>query len=517
MRLALVGPAASHDVAARARALHILSAILALGLISTALGIRLYHIDQPPLEFHATRQYRALLIARSLYFDSAPSVTVQEREVARASRERQGILEPPIFETLTAVGYSLLGGEPTWLPRVVSSVVWLIGAAFVYALGRRIAGPLSGLASVTFYLFLPLAVVASRAFQPDPTMVTLILASLWAIVRHDELPSRRRLVLAAALAAAAFIVLPRSLPVVLTVFASFAIRRHGVLAVRHPDTWIFAGLTLLPVAIVYGYGLASGAFRADVAGAIVFPLLWLTPFLWRGWLVSIESAIGLASLFAAIIGTLLVPAGRGRTLLVASWIGYVLFGLAFNYAIATHDYYHLQLVPIVALAIGPLVALAAGRIIELHRSPVVRAVALGVVIAAVGLSLVATRGRLELPGWQEIVARKQAIGEAVGHSTRTIFLSADYGTPLEYHGLLAGRAWPTASDLEWEGLAGMPSQTAEDRFRSDYAAAAPDYFIVEDMEEYAAQPDLARFLAPFPVVAQTDGYLVIDLRAADDQ
>ena len=77
----------------------------------------------------------------------------------------------------------------------------------------------------------------------------------------------------------------------------------------------------MPVAIVYGYGYASGAFRADVAGAIVFPLLWLTPFLWRGWLVSIRSAIGLASLFAAIVGTLLVPAGRGRTLLVASWIG----------------------------------------------------------------------------------------------------------------------------------------------------------------------------------------------------
>ena len=111
--------------------------------------------------------------------------------------------------------------------------------------------------------------------------------------------------------------------------------------------------------------------------------------------------------------------------------------------------------------------------------------------AAVGLSLVATRGRLGYQAGKRCVARKQAIGEAVGHSTRTIFLSADYGTPLEYHGLLAGRARPTASDLEWEGLAGTASQTAEDRFQSDYAAAAPDYFIVEDMEEYAAQPDLA--------------------------
>ena len=40
---------------------------------------------------------------------------------------------------------------------------------------------------------------------------------------------------------------------------------------------------------------------------------------------------------------------------------YFLFGLIFSYSIHTHDYYHLQFIPAVALSLG---ALAAGPAIE---------------------------------------------------------------------------------------------------------------------------------------------------------
>jgi hypothetical protein len=109
------------------------------------------------------------------------------------------------------------------------------------------------------------------------------------------------------------------------------------------------------------------------------------------------------------------------------------------------------------------------------------------------------------------VALQRDIGEQVRHSRRTIFLSGDYGVPLEYHGMLCGTSWPLGWDLEWERLAGRPVLGAQERFERRYAEGAPEYFIVEDLEEFAKQPDLGRFLSRFPVVAQNDDYLVFAL------
>jgi len=50
-------------------ALHQRAALLAV-LFVIALGLRFYQIGEPPLDFHATRQYRSLLIARSFYYES---------------------------------------------------------------------------------------------------------------------------------------------------------------------------------------------------------------------------------------------------------------------------------------------------------------------------------------------------------------------------------------------------------------------------------------------------------------
>src|SRR5437867_13173086 len=80
-------------------------------LFIAAFGIRLYHINEPPLNFHATRQYRSLIITRGYYVDSSTSMPEREKHAARFSQQKQGILEPPIMEYLVSVGYRMLGGE----------------------------------------------------------------------------------------------------------------------------------------------------------------------------------------------------------------------------------------------------------------------------------------------------------------------------------------------------------------------------------------------------------------------
>ena len=56
----------------------------------------------------------------------------------------------------------------------------------------------------------------------------------------------------------------------------------------------------------------------------------------------------------ARLGVMLLRSGPARTLLVGLWGGYVLLGFAFAHHIHTHNYYSLQLIPVVALSLGAL-------------------------------------------------------------------------------------------------------------------------------------------------------------------
>ena len=490
-------------------------ALLLVVLFLLALGIRLYQIDGAPLDFHAARQYRSLIIARQLFYDTLPSLPDWQRQVAAVSAEKQGMLEPPIMETLVAAGYRLLGGEHLWLAALLSSLIWLTGALFLFSIVRRIASQLAAVAAVTFYLLLPFAVAASRSFQPDPLLVMLMVASVWAIVRYDEAPSTRRLVAATSISALAFLSQPRTVPIIVATFLMLMLFRKGLrLTIRDPHLAIFAvGSAALPLA-VYGYGVISGAFRTDIAEAILLPQLWISPFLWGGWLSRIEASVGLAPFFGALIGVLLFRAGRPRAMVLGLWLGYFVFGLVFDYAVATHDYYHLQLVPIVAISLSPLVALVVRRAATMHRDPAARVMLGGVLAAGLALALLDARARLANPDWQQHVAIKEEIGAAVDHSVRTVFLSADYGTPLEYHGLIAGFPWPLVADLEWEQLAGMQVLGAEERFRIWFQPRQPEFFIIEDFDQLAEQPDLEVFLeSHYPVVKHTEAYAIYDLRS----
>src|SRR5438034_10745883 len=79
-----------------------------------------------------------------------------------------------------------------------------------------------------FISFFLLQVVASRSFQPDPWMVTLLLASVFAILRYDEAPSRSRLAIAAVVSSLAFVVSPGRVCALLGACVALAIGSRGV-------------------------------------------------------------------------------------------------------------------------------------------------------------------------------------------------------------------------------------------------------------------------------------------------
>jgi 4-amino-4-deoxy-L-arabinose transferase-like glycosyltransferase len=481
-----------------------------------AFGLRLYRINDPPLNFHATRQYRSLLIARDYYYRQTTAVPVWQKQIAQINRERQGVLEPPVMEMLAAAGYRLAGGERLWVPKLLSTLFWLIGAGCLYQIARKLANSRAALFSVACYLFLPFAVAASRSFQPDPMMVTLLLASLLAMLRYNEEPSPGRLAVVTGFSAVAILIKPLSLFAVCAVFISLTLQREGLRkTITNRALFVYLSLIFLPVLLFYiFYGLFVIGDLRPQAQASFLPQLWFDSFFWRGWLDNIQQVVGYPALVVALLGVLLFQPGRARAAVIGLWSGYALFCLVFNYHIATHDYYHLQLVPIVALSLGPVAALIYERLHTINKAWPWRMVLWSILLLALLLSLDISRGLLLNPGFEQQVETAETIGDLVSHSANTIYLASDYGASLQYHGELAGRPWPLVSDLEWERLAGVPILDAEARFHEWFAGESPGYFIVMDLWQFEQQPDLRRFLATnFATVAQEKAYIIFELQA----
>jgi hypothetical protein len=489
---------------------HVLILIL---LFATGLGIRLYGVNEPPLEFHSTRQYRSLIIARGYYFDGSSSIPEWKRQVAAASKQKQGILEPPLMEFLVSRGYRLFGEEHFWLPRLLSSLLWLIGGGFLYLIGRKIADPNVALFATAFYLFVPFGVVASRSFQPDPLMVTLLLASTAAILCYHDAPSKSGFTIAAIVSSLSVLVKPHAAFVILTAFTALAVYRLGIRqALRSQTLLLFMAIVLVPTVTIYIYNLVSGRFFIHEADKTLLPRLLMSGFFWQSWVENIRVTVGFIPFVGALFGSLFFRERLARALMIGLWSGYALFGLVLNYNFATHDYYQLQLIPIVGLSVSSIIGVVLSRLKQTNPQFHWHLVILGILALAMVLSIAVTRARLVTPDVERQVRAKQEIGELVNHSTKTIFLSSDYGVPLEYHGLLSGASWPLASDLQWERLTGTPVRSAEERFNTRFAKDAPAYFIVEDFRELEQQPDLKRLLAKFPMLSRTKYYAVFKLQ-----
>ncbi len=491
----------------------LLMLILVLLFIAAFL-IRIHHIDEPPLDFNPVRQYRSAIIARGLYFETVESIPEWRKEVASINKQQQGVLEPPIMEYVAFFAYRVVGGEHLWIPRVLSSVFWLIGGVFLYFIARRIVSTDAALFSAAFYLFLPFGVSASRSFQPDPMMVMMFLFSIFTIVRYYDRPSMRRLAIAATISALAILIKPVCLFAILGAFVSLAICTQGLRrAVINRDFLIFVAVSLLPGAIYNMYGLFIAGSLEPIARYVFDPHLLLYRSFWAGLLDMISSVVGYAALVAALLGVLMFRQGLPRGLLIGLWVGYSIFGLVFTYYIHTHAYYHLQLIPIVALSLGTIFALLIGRLGQICKRWHWRVAIYGILLLALLIAVRHAPSRVIPPAFEDTVRIAQEIGESVGHSTKTILLTPAQGYELRYHGELAGGFWPITFVLYSQRLVGIPQLTVEERFNDLYLEYSPEYFIVTDFQELEEQADLKSFLTgKFPIAVQSDDYLIFDLR-----
>jgi hypothetical protein len=483
-------------------------------LFVLAFAVRLVHVNQAPLDFHAVRQYHTLIVARDFYYKLGGSAPKWQRELASLNREREGKWEPPILPALSALGYLAVGGEHFWVPRALSALFWLVGGVFLYLIARRLVPrpAEAAVASTAVFLFLPFGVTASRSTQPDSMMVAGVLASIYMILRYHDHPSTSNLVAGAGVTA--FSILTKGVSVfliapALLVAAQATAPGVGVLARR---LGVFLSLAFLPALGFYIYEIFGSGSLAAVAQGDVSPQLWTSPSFWRGWAQQVLDVVGYPLVVAALVGTLLFRAGLPRRLLLGLWAGYLAFGLVFTYTISTHNYWNLPLVPIVALAVGPPIALVVEAVRNANPGRLGQA-ALGLILlASIAVAAYVARPQPLNSFFTRKIETEKEVGRLVHHTSRAVILDGDYGAPLKYHGQVSGVSWPLTSDLEAEKLAVARPETVKQVF-ADLPEKGPfDYFIVLDRSEYEQQPALKVFLARFPLRAQAHDYLIFGLK-----
>ena len=191
-------------------------------------------------------------------------------------------------------------------------------------------------------------------------------------------------------------------------------------------------------------------------------------------------------------------------LLIGLWVGYLCYGLTLPFQMYTHSYYHIQLIPIIALglasALHPLIESVPAQ------SRAGRAGLIALTIVLIGYQSWVARSVLVAEDFRQEPAFWEHVGDVIPVNTDVIALTQDYGYRLMYFGWRKVNLWPLTTDLS-EVRSGNQGAT-------DFAGLTEgqEYFLVTAFGQLDKQPDLKKNLAHYPIAVQGDGYVLYDLR-----
>jgi hypothetical protein len=224
------------------------------------------------------------------------------------------------------------------------------------------------------------------------------------------------------------------------------------------------------------------------------------------WLNLVQDLMGLAALLLALAGVLIAKP-RYRALLLGLWVGYVIYGLFLPYQMYTHNYYHLQLIPIIALSLVPVVELLVAKIGQQSRIWQIASVGIFMVgfVFVSWLSIAEFNRqdyRHEPAYWEEIASYIPSDGKIIA-------LTQDYGYRLMYFGWRKVSLWPTRGERQLSKMRGNQKEF-EDYFNKK--TEGKSYFVITSFKQFNDQPDLQDMLEDrYPLVAEGGGYLIYGL------
>jgi len=479
-----------------------------VAMLVIALGVRLVDLTDPPLDFHPTAQLLNAVVARGMYYQMSPSADPALRDAAIQMMNVTEVYEPRVLSRLVALTYLLIGGEQVWVARIYSSIFWVIGGLLLFLLARQMVSRHAALVSIAYFLFLPFAIIASRTFQTSSLMIMLLVFTLYAFYRWIDIGDWKWSLLAGGLAGVTVlfkitIVFQVGGLALVAVLWRYRLRE----ALRQPKVWVMAFLSILPSLIYYIIVLKDNSSSYFQYWAISEWYRLLAPGHYVRWLSFLDYLVDLPVLFISLAGTL-IASPRVRAVLISLWIGYVLQGLFFPYHTLTHEYYNLQIVPVLALGLAPLAELVMARVRDLRSVWRVLAAVIALVWfvypAWVACSQMLAKDHRQEPAvWR-------AIGQALPDDGTVIALTQDSGFRLSYYGWrISDRLWPWEIDLAVSAAHGT---VHDPQAIFDQRTQGMHYFLVTAEQELNSQTTLRDLLYNhYTLIASGDSYLIFDL------
>ena len=479
-------------------------------ILVMGLGIRLYDLTDPPLDFHSTRQLWSAITARGMFYQGLEDVPDWKRDLAVEAWKSKPVIEPVIFESLTAFTYKVLGREVLWVARIYASIFWTVGGVFLYLLARDMTSKDGAVLALVFYMFLPFGVVASRSFQPDPLMVMWIIMAWWAFYRWRMIRTWKSAIFAGIFAGIAILIKSVAIFMILGGAMSLVLVDWGLLkAIKDRQVWLVIFLSGFPGLSYLIYGTVALGMTSQFEGRF-FPELLLDPGHYVRWGNQMIAIVGFSGLFTGLLGIFLFQTRLQKAFVIGLWAGYLLYGLLFPYHFLTHDYYHLPLIPLIALCIAPVFYAIFSYIQSLKPSWLSKFGILTVIILAVLLQVWEVRVKFAREDFRHEPPYWEALAEEIGRDNEVIALTQDYGYRLFYYGWLATRNWPETAHLAYRELRGGKPFVFEEWFSEE--TEGMDYFLVTRIKELERQTELHDHLFNnFAIVAEGDGYILFDL------
>lgn len=159
---------------------------LLIGILVFGFIVRLYKFDAPIADWHSWRQADTSAVSRNFVsggfdllhprFDDLSNVPSGIYENPQGYR----FVEFPIYNVLQAATYKFIGflTIEEW-GRMVTIFSSLLSSVFLYLIVKKRFGTLSAFFAFVFFLFLPFNIYYSRTILPDPSMITVSLASIY--------------------------------------------------------------------------------------------------------------------------------------------------------------------------------------------------------------------------------------------------------------------------------------------------------------------------------------------------
>lgn len=504
-------------------------AALVVGLLLTGFVLRLIDLTDQPLDFHPARQLHAAIIARGMYAQmlsresaaqtalqsskwtdlSTASYTPERAQAAVDMWHEMTVYEPPIMERVVAATYWLVGAEVLWIARLYAILFWMLGGLALFMLSCRAASFPGAILALIFYLFLPFGIIASRSFQPDGLMATMVLWAAYAAYRWGEEQNWRWAAATGLLSGIAVLVKAPAacqigLLLTFTVLTTWGIKR----AFRQMQVYCVAAIAVLIPAAYYilDEGARSGGYIAFWLTS--FSDMLLEPGFYIRWLNFIQGNILDISLFFVSLAGIFLFAPRARAIALGLWIGYGITGLLLPSLIISHNYYSLPLLPAIAFSLAPFAA----PIIQIlsRQSKLLQVAGYSVILVALVYSAWNSRVTLLVQDYTQEPAGWQAIAAELPIDGKIIAISHDYGHRLRYYGWVSAGTWPSTSELN---LTLMRGGNLDD-FSSMFArlTAGYDYFLITLPDELNTQSELETMLYDnYPLLTDSTDYLLFDL------